>query len=173
MSAALALALVHPPHAVAAAAAPTPSDMSVCFLYGFTWFYGLKLFLKHLFSPILFFLGSMFLLTRMGVLPESLGREAYAAYVEPYVPKEWKDPSLEVVDDWVKTAERKFWAFVKDDKRAIIPSRRRPSSPASSSRGSSNHVAADRRHLFFRLWTAARRRNRRRSRDQLARGVYA
>ena len=74
MSAALALALVHPPHAVAAAAAPTPSDMGVCFLYGFTWFYGLKLFLKHLFSPILFFLGSMFLLTRMGVLPESLGR---------------------------------------------------------------------------------------------------
>ena len=98
--------------AVAAAAAP-PSDMGVCFLYGFTWFYGLKLFLKHLFSPILFFLGSMFLLTRMGVLPESLGREAYAAYVEPYVPKEWKDPSLEVVDDWVKTAERKFWAFVR------------------------------------------------------------
>ena len=115
LSAALALALVHPPRAAAAAAAaaPSPSDMGVCFLYGFTWFYGLKLFLKHLFSPILLFLGSMFLLTRMGVLPESLGREAYAGYVEPYVPKEWKDPSLEVVDDWVKTSERKFWAFVR------------------------------------------------------------
>jgi hypothetical protein len=93
----------------------SPSDLGVCFLYGFTWFYGLKLFLKNFFSPVVLFLGSMFILTKAGVLPESLGREAYEGYVKPRVPKEWRDfkVSDEVVDDKVKEVEKRFWQFVK------------------------------------------------------------
>ena len=93
----------------------SPSDLGVCFLYGFTWFYGVKLFLKNFFSPVLLFLGSMFILTKAGVLPESLGREAYEGYIKPRVPKEWRDfkVSDEVVDDKVKEVEKRFWQFVK------------------------------------------------------------
>jgi len=93
----------------------SPSDLGVCFLYGFTWFYGVKLFLKNFFSPVLLFMGSMFILTKAGVLPESLGREAYEGYVKPRVPKEWREfkVSDEVVDDKVKEVEKRFWQFVK------------------------------------------------------------
>lgn len=97
---------------IANRAEPRGSDMMTCFLYGFSWFYGVKLFLKHLFSPCALFLGSMWLLTRMGVLPERLGPEAYEAYVKPWIPKEWTDAKLEVSGDAVKTCERKFWASV-------------------------------------------------------------
>ena len=86
--------------------------MMTCFLYGFSWFYGVKLFLKHLFSPCALFLGTMWLLTRMGALPERLGPEAYEAYVKPWIPREWTDAKLEVSGDKVKTYERKFWASV-------------------------------------------------------------
>lgn len=77
----------------------------------------MKLFLKNFFSPVLLFMGSMFLLTKTGVLPESLGREAYEGYVKPRVPKEWRDfkkgVTDEVVDDKVKEVEKRFWQFVK------------------------------------------------------------
>ena len=103
-------------------AEPQGSDMLTCFLYGFSWFYGVKLFLKHLFSPCALFLGSMWLLTRMGVLPERLGPEAYEAYVEPWIPREWTDAGLEVSGDKVKTCERKFWASV----HRILPATAHP-----------------------------------------------
>ena len=95
-----------------AGAEPQGSDMMTCFLYGFSWFYGVKLFLKHLFSPCALFLGTMWLLTRMGALPERLGPEVYEAYVKPWIPREWTDAKLEVSGDKVKTYERKFWASV-------------------------------------------------------------
>ena len=70
--------------------------MGVCFLCWFTWFDSLALFLKHLFSPILFFLGSTFSRPGWGVLPESLGARVAAVYVEPccahaggYDPSRW------------------------------------------------------------------------------------
>ena len=64
----------------------------------------------------------MFLPTRMGVLrnPSARGvrrlrRAVRAQGVE--------GPLAEVVDDWVKTSERKFWRAVKDPpRRAITPS---------------------------------------------------
>lgn len=95
----------------------SPSDLGVCFLYGFTWFYGVKLFLKTLFSPLVLFFGTMFLLTKAGVLPESLGREAYEGYVKPRIPKEWKkdlqSPIEDGVEDKVRKFEKQFWKFVK------------------------------------------------------------
>ena len=96
--------------------------MATCFLYGFTWFYGLKLFLKHLFSPSILFVGTMWLLTRMGALPMNLLPDAYAAFVKPYVPREWYRTDLEVVDSRVKTWENKFWAFV----HRVLPASNHP-----------------------------------------------
>ena len=101
---------------------PSSGDMLTCFLYGFAWFYGLKLFLKHLFSPCALFLGSMWLLTKMKVLPERLGPEAYEAYVAPWIPKEWTDARLTITGDKVKTYERKFWASV----HRILPASQNP-----------------------------------------------
>jgi hypothetical protein len=95
----------------------SPSDLGVCFLYGFTWFYGVKLFLKTAFSPLMLFFGTMTILTKTNVLPESLAREAYEAYVKPRIPKEWKKdlsaPVETAVDDRVRDMEKRFWKFVK------------------------------------------------------------
>lgn len=111
-----AFALATPPAACASASAAassktTAGDMGVCFLYGFTWFYGIKLALKHLFSPVLFFLGTMLVLSRMGAMPENLVGNAFESYVAPLMPRELTDKNLET-GDRVKSAERKFWAFV-------------------------------------------------------------
>ena len=120
----LSAALLNPRPARASSSSIEPSsgDMLTCFLYGFAWFYGLKLFLKHLFSPCALFLGSMWLLTKMKVLPERLGPEAYEAYVAPWIPKEWTDARLTITGDKVKTYERKFWASV----HRILPASQNP-----------------------------------------------
>lgn len=104
------------------ASAPDPKDVGVCFVYGFSWFYGLKLFLKHLFSPVLLFVSTMWLLTRMRVLPVNLLPDAFNAYLKPYVPREWQTPDLNVVGNEVKSAEKKFWAFV----HRVLPASHHP-----------------------------------------------
>ena len=70
-----------------AGAEPQGSDMMTCFLYGFSWFYGVKLFLKASLLPVRAIPGDH-------VAPDARLRraagtaraEAYEAYVKPWIP---------------------------------------------------------------------------------------
>jgi hypothetical protein len=53
----------------------------------------------------------MLVLSRMGAMPENLVGNAFESYVAPLMPRELTDKNLET-GDRVKSAERKFWAFV-------------------------------------------------------------
>jgi hypothetical protein len=103
--------------------APPVGDLATCFVYGFAWFYFLKLLLKNLFTPVAFFLGTMWILTQTNALPRDLGPRAYDAYVKPYAPREWTAPrDADEANDVVKRWERRFW----DSVHRILPASDHP-----------------------------------------------